>query len=66
MNGILMLWNGISYGDTSTELSWPFDKPQNIILNLAMGGGWGGAMGMDTTITNQIMKIDYVRVYERN
>lgn len=54
-----------SYGDTSTELAWPFDKPQNIILNLAMGGGWGGAMGMDTTITNQKMKIEYVRVYER-
>lgn len=55
----------ITYNDTSTDLSWPFDRPQNIILNLAMGGGWGGAHGMDDNITSQKMIIDYVRVYER-
>ncbi len=54
-----------TYDDNSTELSWPFDKPHNIILNLAMGGGWGGAQGMDESITSQKMIIDYVRVYER-
>ncbi len=53
------------YNDNSTELSWPFDKPHNIILNLAMGGGWGGAQGMDPDVTSQKMIIDYVRVYER-
>ena len=55
----------ITYDDTSTDLSWPFDKPQNIILNLAMGGGWGGAHGIDEKRTSQKMIIDYVRVYER-
>lgn len=54
-----------TYNDNSTKLSWPFDKPQNIILNLAMGGGWGGAQGMDESVTSQKMIIDYVRVYER-
>lgn len=54
-----------SYDDTSSELSWPFDKPQNIILNLAMGGGWGGLYGMDETVTTQSMHVDYVRVYEK-
>jgi beta-glucanase (GH16 family) len=54
-----------TYDDTRTEQSWPFDKPQNIILNLAMGGGWGGAQGMDERISSQKMTIDYVRVYER-
>lgn len=54
-----------TYDDNSTELSWPFDKPHNIILNLAMGGGWGGAQGMNDTVTSQKMIIDYVRVYER-
>ncbi|PLX22497.1 MAG: glycoside hydrolase [Salinivirgaceae bacterium] len=54
-----------TYDDTSTELSWPFAKPHNIILNLAMGGGWGGAQGMDPNVTSQKMIIDYVRVYER-
>jgi len=55
-----------AYGDTSTELAWPFDKAQNIILNLAMGGGWGGQQGIDPAINSQKMEIDYVRVYERN
>lgn len=54
-----------TYDDNSTKLSWPFNKPHNIILNLAMGGGWGGAMGMDESIESQKMIIDYVRVYER-
>ncbi|MFP4470663.1 MAG: family 16 glycosylhydrolase [Bacteroidales bacterium] len=54
-----------TYEDNSSELSWPFDDPHNIILNLAMGGGWGGAMGMDETVTSQKMVIDYVRVYQR-
>ncbi len=53
-----------SYNDTSTDLSWPFSKPQNIILNLAMGGGWGGEHGIDETVSSQKMIIDYVRVYE--
>jgi beta-glucanase (GH16 family) len=54
-----------TYDDTSSELSWPFDKPQNIILTLAMGGGWGGLEGMDDTVQTQLMTIDYVRVYQK-
>jgi beta-glucanase (GH16 family) len=54
-----------SYEDTADSMTWPFDQPQNIILNLAMGGGWGGARGMDQTITSQQIVIDYVRVYEK-
>ncbi len=54
------------YEDTSTELSWPFDKPQNLILNLTMGGGWGGQKGMEPSINRQKMIIDYVRVYQKN
>lgn len=54
----------LTYNDTSTDLSWPFSKPQNIILNLAMGGGWGGYYGIDESATSQKMIIDYVRVYE--
>lgn len=54
-----------TYEDTSDSLTWPFDEPQNIILNLAMGGGWGGAQGMDESLTTQQVVIDYVRVYER-
>lgn len=53
------------YDKTANELEWPFNEPQNIILNLAMGGGWGGAQGMDSTITSQKFIIDYVRVLEK-
>lgn len=54
----------VTYNDTSTDLSWPFSKPQNLILNLSMGGGWGGANGMNDSVNSQKMIIDYVRVYE--
>jgi beta-glucanase (GH16 family) len=54
------------YHDTSNELTWPFNKPQNLILNLAMGGGWGGAKGMDPELKSARFIIDYVRVYELN
>lgn len=43
---------------------WPFDKPFHLILNLAVGGGWGGAQGVDDSIWPQRMEIDYVRVYQ--
>ena len=52
-----------TYDKTADELEWPFTKPQNILLNLAMGGDWGGSRGMDTVITSQQLLIDYVRVY---
>lgn len=54
-----------TYEKTDIKNSWPYDIPQNIILNLAMGGGWGGAQGMDESITKQTMIIDYVRVFEK-
>ena len=52
------------YKEFGAEDVWPFNKPQNIILNLAMGGGWGGFHGMDENVTSQKMIIDYVRVSE--
>ncbi|MCZ4407216.1 family 16 glycosylhydrolase [Cryomorphaceae bacterium 1068] len=54
-----------TYDDTSSELSWPFGQAQNLILNLTMGGGWGGLEGMDESVTKQQMVIDYVRVYQK-
>lgn len=43
---------------------WPFDKPQYLILNLAVGGAWGGAQGVDINALPQKFLIDYVRVYQ--
>ena len=44
---------------------WPFDKPHYLIINLAIGGGWGGQKGIDEAIFPQKYYIDYVRVYQR-
>jgi beta-glucanase (GH16 family) len=49
-----------------TAEEWPFgEKPFSLILNVAYGGGWGGAMGTDDTTLPAVMEIDYVRVYEK-
>lgn len=42
---------------------WPFDDPHYIILNLAIGGAWGGQKGVDDSIFPAKYTIDYVRVY---
>jgi beta-glucanase (GH16 family) len=43
---------------------WPFDQPFHLLLNIAVGGNWGGKMGVDESIWPQQMVIDYVRVYQ--
>lgn len=43
---------------------WPFDKRFHLLLNIAVGGNWGGAQGVDTSIWPQAMEVDYVRVYK--
>lgn len=44
---------------------WPYDKEQYLILNLAIGGAWGGQKGIDDSIFPQRYLIDYVRVYQK-
>lgn len=46
--------------------TWPFDQPFHLILNLAIGGGWGGIKGVDETIFPATMEVDYVRIYQRS
>lgn len=50
--------------EDSSPKSWPFDQPMYLIINLAIGGSWGGKKGIDNTIFPQQFLIDYVRVYE--
>ncbi len=45
--------------------AWPFDQEFHIILNIAVGGNWGGQKGVDDTIFPQQMIVDYVRVYQK-
>ncbi|WP_155264694.1 glycoside hydrolase family 16 protein [Sphingomonas segetis] len=44
--------------------AWPFDSPFYLILNLAMGGDWAGARGIDDAALPQRFDVDYVRVYD--
>ncbi|MGY6741914.1 MAG: glycoside hydrolase family 16 protein [Cecembia sp.] len=42
---------------------WPFDHPFHLILNIAVGGNWGGAQGVDPNVWPQRIEVEYVRVY---
>ncbi|MDN5202272.1 glycoside hydrolase family 16 protein [Fulvivirgaceae bacterium BMA10] len=42
---------------------WRFDKAHYLLLNLAVGGSWGGAKGVDNKIFPLKYYVDYVRYY---
>jgi len=44
--------------------AWPFDVPFEMILNLAIGGDWAGAKGIDDAAMPQRAQVDYVRVWQ--
>jgi beta-glucanase (GH16 family) len=44
--------------------AWPFDNKMHLLLNIAVGGDWGGQKGVDEKIWPQRMEVDYVRVYQ--
>ncbi|MFN3562124.1 MAG: family 16 glycosylhydrolase [Chloroherpetonaceae bacterium] len=44
---------------------YPFIKPFHLIVNLAIGGTWGGAQGIDDSAFPMQMEVDYVRVYRK-
>ena len=50
--------------DHTGSKTWPFDKEFHLLLNIAVGGNWGGKFGVDDKIFPQKMEIDYVRVYQ--
>jgi beta-glucanase (GH16 family) len=45
--------------------AWPFDNKMFLLLNIAVGGDWGGQQGVDDSIWPQKMEIDYVRVWQQ-
>lgn len=46
-----------------TKENWPFDQPFYLLINLAIGGNFGGPE-VDDTIFPQEYIIDYIRVYQ--
>lgn len=49
-------------GDKAT---WPFNTEFYVKLNLAWGGNWGGAKGVDPKALPATYLIDYVRVFQK-
>lgn len=48
----------------SDSKNWPFSQPFYFLINIAVGGNWGGMKGVDDTIFPAVMEVDYVRVYQ--
>jgi beta-glucanase (GH16 family) len=44
--------------------SWPYDKNFYVILNLAIGGNWGGIEGIDASVFPARLEVDYVRFFQ--
>ena len=51
--------------ENTSYKEWPFDKPFYMILNVAVGGHWGGVKGIDSLAFPQTMVVDYVRVFQK-
>jgi len=52
------------FANEHSYAAWPFDNKMHLLLNLAVGGDWGGAKGIDQDIWPQRMEVDYVRIYQ--
>merc|ERR1712048_1057218 len=58
-----------TYAKTSDDpMQWPFNKPFYVIMNMAVGGDWGGQKGIDKDAfrgDGQTMEIDWVSVEQK-
>jgi beta-glucanase (GH16 family)/lysophospholipase L1-like esterase len=48
----------------SSQNEWPFDQPFWLILNLAVGGSYGGVFSEWPMGTTHTVEVDWVRVYQ--
>ena len=56
----------LSYNDTGKGRDdWPYNAPFYVILNLAWGGSWGGAQGVDESALPVSLDVDWVRVWQK-
>jgi len=51
--------------EKANSAQWPFDQRFHLLLNLAVGGNWGGKHGVNDEIFPCEMLVDYVRVYQK-
>lgn len=57
-------YNPNKYTSCPNSQQWPFNKSFFMILNVAVGGDWGGAQGIDDDVFPTSLEIDYVRVHQ--
>jgi beta-glucanase (GH16 family) len=49
--------------DGTGAATWPYDQKFHLLMNIAVGGTWGGSKGVDDTAFPTAMQVDYVRFY---
>ncbi|WP_380164359.1 family 16 glycosylhydrolase [Jannaschia sp. R86511] len=58
--------DGVKFHEATPEdvapNGWPFDKPYTLLLNTALGGNFGGALGADLELPGEYL-VDYVEVF---
>jgi len=47
----------------SGSAAWPFDKKFHLLLNIAVGGSWGGLQGVNDSAFPATMEIDYIKMF---
>ena len=61
----LFTYRPTEHAETITHMEWPFNKRFHLLINLAFGGNWGGAKGIEPEGLPARFEIDYVRVYQK-
>jgi beta-glucanase (GH16 family) len=71
-----MFVNGLNYAtfryvpgihqDVPHHHVFPFHEEFYFIINLAIGGSWGGVQGIDSTIFPTTLEVDFIRLYQLN
>ena len=69
-----MFVNGLNYAtfryvpgihqDVPHHYVFPFHEDFYFIINLAIGGNWGGVQGIDSAIFPTTLEVDYLRLYQ--
>lgn len=58
--------NVYSYApEIKNESTWPFDKPFYLLINMAIGGNFGGPEVDDSIFPTEFM-VDYIKVYKKS
>jgi beta-glucanase (GH16 family) len=49
--------------DGKGSTTWPYDQKFHLLMNIAVGGSWGGIDGIDTAAFPTSMKVEYIHFF---